>query len=132
MTDKLSADNPGAGPGPKSPRYSRRLVAILAAGALVLAGGITAVSVGVARATAEEAARQCATALKDSAAATKSAGVSVASSDQALVAVTSIALPGDEGWESTAYAERPGVEAVDAVAAVDAVEAVPAASGRGQ
>jgi len=125
-TDELGTESSSRISSTKSRRPSKRLVAVLAAGALVLAGGITLTSVSVANATAEETARQCAVALASGAAATTIASISRESADAALEAVTSLALPGDPGWTSTPYASRVGNAAVAAVPAVDAAEGVEA------
>ena len=106
-----------------STKPSKRLVAMLAAGLLVVAGGITLTSVSVANAAADETARLCAVALKDSAAATTSRTAALAKADAALEAVKSVALP-TNAWISTDYAARPAVAAVKAVPAVEAVPAV--------
>jgi hypothetical protein len=142
-TDQISAQNKDTTRRSRKP--SKKLVAILLTGALVLAGGITFTAMSVAKAVAEETARQCAVALKDGARAAKASTASLAKADVALEAVKSVTLPGDEAWTSTEYAVRAGAEAieaveaapaaeasqgVEAVAAVDAVEAVAArASG---
>ncbi len=118
-TDKISVQSK------TSTRPSKRLVVMLAAGLLVVAGGITLTSVGVASAAADETARQCAVALKDSAAVTTSRTVSLAKADAALEAVKSVALPAKAGT-STVYAARPGNAEVKAVPAVEAVPAVAA------
>ena len=116
-TDKFSVQTK------KSTKPSKRLVAMLAAGLLVVAGGITLTSVSVANAAADETARLCAVALKDSAAATTSRTAALARADAALEAVKSVALP-TNAWISTDYAGSPAVTAVKAVAAMEAVPAV--------
>ena len=113
-TDKISVQSK------TSTKPSKRLVVMLAAGLLVVAGGITLTSVGVASAAADETARQCAVALKDSAAVTTSRTASLAKANAALEAVKSVALPANAGT-STVNAARPGVAAVKAVPAVEAV-----------
>ena len=116
-TDKFSVQTK------KSTKPSKRLVAMLAAGLLVVVGGITLTSVSVANAAADETARLCAVALKDSATATTSRTAALAKADAALEAVKSVALP-TNAWISTDYAARPGVTAIEAVAAIEAVPAV--------
>jgi len=128
-TEQFSAPTPSESSSTKSRKPSKRLVAILIAGVLVLAGGITVTSVTVANAAAEETARQCAVALKSDTAAAKTAATSLESADAALEAVKSLALPGDQGWTSTDYAARPGAAAIEAVAAVEAAEGVEAVTG---
>lgn len=129
------ADQISAATSPKR-RPSKKAIAIIAAIAVLLAGGITITSVSVARADAAETARQCTAALKSGATASQTADASVAAADQALETVTVTALPDTDGWESGVYAERPAVEAVEAVEAVPAaegvegVEAVEAVAGR--
>jgi uncharacterized membrane protein YgcG len=118
MSDEISTPTTST----KSKKPSRRLVAIITASVLVLAGGITLTSVAAANAAAEETARQCTVALKVGASAAKASATAVTSADAALEAVKSIALP-TNGWTSTDYAARPGVEAVAPVDAVPAVEA---------
>lgn len=114
---------------PKRGKPSKKLVAILAAGALVLAGGVTAVAVSIAKSEAEETARQCTVALEKGTAAAAARTSAIEAAELAVTSTESTALPGDEGWTSTAYAERPGAAAVEAVPVVEAsegVEAVPA------
>jgi hypothetical protein len=121
MSDEISTPSTSTNTSTKSKKPSRRLVAILATTLLVVIGG-TITSVSVANAAAEETARQCAVALKSGTSATKAAAASVVRADGALEAVKSLALP-TNGWTSTDYAARHGVEAVAAVEAVPAIEA---------
>jgi hypothetical protein len=116
VTDKISTKKQ------KTPRSGKKHLALLTAGVLILAGGITFTSVSVTNANAEETARQCTVALTDGAKAAKATKASIATADEALEAVKSITLPNEAGT-STDYAARPAVEAIAAVEAVPAVEA---------
>lgn len=128
MSDEIS---PTRTPRTKTPKSGKKLFAMLAAGLVLLAGGITVTSVGVAN--AKETDRLCIVALEHSASATKSAQASIEKADKALETVKSTALPGSAGeggagtstagastagestaWTSTEYAERPAVAATTA------------------
>ena len=121
MTDEISTLST------KAPPPRKKLFAMLAA-VVIIVSGITLTSVGVANANAEETARLCTVATKAGADATKSAKASLAVADAALEAVTVLELPEGAGT-STAYAARPGVEAVKAVKAVEASDGVEAVAG---
>lgn len=108
----------------------KRTVATVAVIAVLLAGGITATGVTIARADAEETARQCAAALKAGASAAAARTTSIEKAGSVLEDVTSVDLPGTDGWTSTPYAERPSVPAVQAVPASDSSEEVKAVPAR--
>ena len=112
MTDEISVQSTGT----KKPRSRKRLVAMLATGALILAGGITVVSATASRASAEETVRICTAALDKGASATRDAVASTAAADKALGAVKSTTLPKDAGT-STKYAQRPAIKAAKTVPA---------------
>ena len=91
------------------PTKKRTLLwAIAGVAALAIAG--TATGVTIANAEAEETARQCTVATERG---SQAAGLFVRSTldaDDALAAVESTTLPGDEGWASTAFADKPAAE----------------------
>lgn len=88
-------------------RKRTRLWALLIAAAIVVSGGIAAV-VSV-NAYSAETARLCDAALENAETAHNAAQEAVASADHALTAVENTELP--DGGISTAYADRPAVEA---------------------
>ncbi|MHA6695615.1 hypothetical protein [Homoserinimonas sp. A520] len=114
MSDKTSTEinAENTDPRTKSRKWGMKLVTILIAGVLVLAGGITVFSVNTANAAAEETARQCAAALKGSTTGARASTAAIATADQTLETVESVTLPGDEAWMSTEYAARAGAEAI--------------------
>lgn len=118
MTDEISAPTPGDDKrtGTKKPRSRKKLVAMFAAGALIVAGGITVVSVTASRASAEETTRMCTIALDAGSTATKDAAQASTAADKALGAVKNTKLPKDAGT-STAYEKRPAIKAAKAVPA---------------
>lgn len=118
MTDEISAPTPGDDKrtGTKKPRSRKKLVAMFAAGALIVAGGITVVSVTASRASAEETTRMCTVALDAGSTATKDAAQASTAADKALGAVKNTKLPKDAGT-STAYEKRPAIKAAKAVPA---------------
>lgn len=103
------------------PTKKRTLLwAITGVAALAIAGTVTAAT--VANAEAEETARQCTVATERG---SQAAGLFVRSTldaDEVLSAVENTALPGDEGWVSTAFADKPAVE--DRSSGADLVERV--------
>jgi hypothetical protein len=116
------------GPATKSPRLSRKLIAILAAGVLVVGAGITAASVGVASTVADETARQCAVALKGGEGSDRATLAAITAANAALERTKSVTLPGNAGT-STDYSARAAVAAVKAVTAIEVGEGVAAVAG---
>ena len=106
----------------------KKLLAMIGAGLLVIAGSVTVISVGVAN--AEETTRLCAVGLDEGARATTSAKAASKSAETALETVKSTALPGGAGTSAN-YADRPGVTAIPAVTAVEASVGVEAVAGVG-
>ncbi|GAA1604250.1 hypothetical protein [Leucobacter chromiireducens] len=119
---------PDSGTGEKTKKRSRKaLIAWIAAGALVLGGGIAATAISVNSYNAETA-RLCATATDAAALASKTAKTTQLAASDGLTAVEDTVLP-DSAGTSTLYAERPAVEEIPAQKAEGdkpAVEAVPA------
>lgn len=109
------------------PKSRKKLIAILAAGALVLGGGITA-AVSISNYNAETQAL-CVAALDKSQAALDASQLAVKAADEALEAVKSTNLPKDAGT-STDYAKRPAVKAVEAQPAKDGKPEVKAVAAR--
>jgi hypothetical protein len=127
MTDESSIETT------KSRRSGKKLAVLLTAGVLILSAGVTFTSVSVANANTAETERLCAEVLVKGDGATKAAKASIGAADAALETVASTTLPVFEGeetaWTSTAYADRPGVDAVEEVLAVEASEGVEAVAG---
>ncbi len=112
MTDEISTQTTDL----KKPRSCKKIVAMIAAGALVLAGGITVVSISAANASAKEVSQLCSAALSNSKSSAQDAVASGDKADKALATVKSTALPKDAGT-STAYEARPAVAITTSTAA---------------
>jgi len=123
-----TAATPVSGAGEKTKKRSRKaLIAWIAAGALVLGGGIAATAISVNSYNAETA-RLCATATDAAALASKTAKTTQLAASDGLTAVEDTVLP-DSAGTSTLYAERPAVEEIPAQKAEGdkpEVKAVPA------
>ncbi|WP_194085989.1 hypothetical protein [Cryobacterium suzukii] len=115
-----------------TPPSRLKLIAILAAGALVIGGGITATAIGVTSYKAETTSL-CTAAVTAGTRAATSMKTALAASDAAVLAVAVLELPvvaeGVAPAISTDYAARVAVEAVPAVDEVLAIEATAASEG---
>lgn len=109
------------------PKSRKRIIALIAAGALVVAGGVGTI-VGV-NAYAAETAKFCAAAQSAATSAVKTATAATTSASDALKAVQSTELP-DKVGTSTEYSKRPAVEAVAAVKATSTTPEVKAVDAR--
>ena len=105
------------------PKSRKKLIALIAAGALLVAGGV-----GVNAYTAETA-KLCAAAQSAATSAVKTATAATTSASDALKAVQSTELP-DKAGTSTEYAKRPAIEAVVAVKAAATTPKVKAVAAR--
>lgn len=123
-----TAATPVSGAGEKTKKRSKKaLIAWIAAGALVLGGGIAATALSVSSYNAETA-RLCVAATDAAAQASKTASTAQQAAADELTAVESTELP-DSAGTSTLYAERPAVEEIPAQKAEGdqpEVKAVPA------
>ncbi len=117
MSDETNTQNITA----PARRPSKRMVAIVAAGALVLAGGIAAIGVSAANAEAARIAEingRCEAQLREIDAQVREPVAQIlASTEEATLRIQSTKLPGAEGWDSAPYNERQAVEAADGVEA---------------
>lgn len=109
------------------PKSRKKLIALIAAGALVVAGGVGTI-VGLSAYTAETT-KLCAAAQTAATSAVKAATAATTSASDALKVVQSTVLPGKAGT-STDYAKRPAVEAVVAVKATATTPEVKAVAAR--
>lgn len=96
-----------------APKPRKKLIAIIAAAALVVGGSVTAVVLGSQAAYAAETDKLCTTALAATNVVQATAKSTIAEADAALKAVESTKLPKD-GGTSTAYAKWPAVKPVEA------------------
>ena len=103
---------------------NKKVIAMLAAGVVVVVGGITGTAIGVTNyAAATE--RLCAVALTGSTRAATDARTAISAADETLVAAAVLELPDGAGTSSD-YAAHAAVEAVSAVEEVTAVDAIAA------